>query len=114
MNPARFNMIVYGDAIFDLEFQYTDILGNAIDIFEYNIQMVAVSNSVRVMNCSTDNNQIIIVDSEAGRFKFNVSSAITKKYTFTEAVYKLYINAPDQDKSVLAEGVVSYEKGFLD
>lgn len=113
MSIANFNMIVRGDAIFDLGFQYTDISGVPVDITGWTIRMVTVSNGTVLMDCSTTNNLIQITDGVNGMWKFNVSSTITDTYTFTEAPYKIYMNAPDEDRFVVAEGIVQYDKGLI-
>lgn len=113
MAIANFNMIVRGDSTFDLSFQYTDINGSPVNITGWTIRMVAVSNGVILMDCSTTNNLIQITDGANGMFAFNISSTITDSYSFTEAPYKIYMNAPDEDKFVISEGIVQYQVGLI-
>ena len=77
-------------AAFNKTITWTDSDNVAIPITGYTVRFQAAirqTSSEKVINLSTDDDEITITDGTNGVFQINIAGSVTAEYTFFNAVY---------------------------
>ena len=105
MIPAKLNLTIYQGSTYVKPFQWksgTTTL-TPVDISTCTMRMdirKKITDPTEVLELTTENGRLVIVDGALGKFEIRLSAADTATFNFTQAVYDIEVVYPSEDPVV--------------